>query len=52
MEASFNDVIPVRNSGVDANYSVKYRPETKGLVPIPETEMRVLNGVYTQNPGW
>ncbi|WP_369014481.1 RagB/SusD family nutrient uptake outer membrane protein [Flavobacterium anhuiense] len=52
VESSFNDVIPVRNSGVEANYSVKYRPETKGLVPIPETEMRILNGVYAQNPGW
>jgi len=52
VEAAFGDVIPVRNSGVDANYSVKYRSETKGLVPIPETEMRLLNGVYNQNPGW
>ena len=42
----------VINSGVDANYSLKYRAEKKGFVPIPETEMRVLNGVYTQNPGW
>ncbi|WP_289664803.1 RagB/SusD family nutrient uptake outer membrane protein [Flavobacterium panacagri] len=52
VNTAFNDVIQVRNSGVDANYSVKYRPETKGLVPIPETEVRLLNGVYTQNPGW
>ncbi len=52
VDTAFNDVIQVRNSGVDANYSVKYRPETKGLVPIPETEMRLLNGVYNQNPGW
>ncbi|UPZ17287.1 RagB/SusD family nutrient uptake outer membrane protein [Flavobacterium humidisoli] len=52
VETAFNDVTQVRNSGVDANYSVKYRPEIKGLVPIPETEMRLLNGVYNQNPGW
>lgn len=52
VDAAFGDIIQVRNSGVDANYSVKYRSETKGLVPIPETEMRVLNGVYNQNPGW
>ncbi|KAF2340007.1 RagB/SusD family nutrient uptake outer membrane protein [Flavobacterium tistrianum] len=52
VDTAFNDVIQVRNSGVDANYSVKYRAETKGLVPIPETEMRLLNGVYNQNPGW
>lgn len=49
---AFNDVIDVRNSGSDAKYSVDYRPETKGLVPIPETEMRLSNGVYEQNPGW
>ncbi|MHC0443855.1 RagB/SusD family nutrient uptake outer membrane protein [Flavobacterium sp. 3-218] len=52
VDTAFNDVIQVRNSGVDANYSVKYRTETKGLVPIPETEIRLLNGVYNQNPGW
>ncbi|MET3027168.1 RagB/SusD family nutrient uptake outer membrane protein [Flavobacterium sp. UW10123] len=52
VDTAFDDVIQVRNSGVEANYKVKYRPETKGLVPIPETEMRILNGVYTQNPGW
>lgn len=52
VDSAFNDVIQVRNSGVDANYSVKYRSETKGLVPIPEAEVRLLNGVYNQNPGW
>ncbi|OOG68733.1 RagB/SusD family nutrient uptake outer membrane protein [Flavobacterium sp. A45] len=52
VNTAFNDSFPVRNSGTDANYSVKYRTETKGLVPIPETEMRLANGVYTQNPGW
>jgi hypothetical protein len=52
VNTAFNDVIPVRNSGSEATYRVTYRPETKGLVPIPETEMRLSNGVYTQNPGW
>ena len=52
VNTAFNESVPVRNSGVDANYTAKYRPEIKGLVPIPETEMRLLNGVYTQNPGW
>ena len=50
--SAYNDTFPVRNSGKDANYSVKYRAETKGLMPIPETEIRLSNGVYTQNPGW
>lgn len=49
---AFNNSLPVRNSGTDATYSVKYRAETKGLVPIPETEVRLSNGVYNQNPGW
>ncbi len=52
VETAFNGTIPVKNSGTAANYSVKYRPETKGLVPLPETEIRLSNGVYTQNPGW
>lgn len=52
VDNAYNDVIDVRNSGSDAKYSVTYRPETKGLVPIPETEMRLANGVYEQNPGW
>ena len=49
---AFNDVIDVRNSGSSAKYRVTYRPEIKGLMPIPETEMRLSNGVYEQNPGW
>ncbi|WP_348825426.1 RagB/SusD family nutrient uptake outer membrane protein [Flavobacterium aestuarii] len=52
VNTAFNGTFPVRNSGKDANYSVKYRSETKGLMPIPETEIRLSNGVYTQNPGW
>ena len=52
VETAFNDVIPVVNSGAAANYTAKYRTETKGLVPIPETEMRLANGDYNQNPGW
>ncbi|HWS60233.1 MAG TPA: RagB/SusD family nutrient uptake outer membrane protein [Flavobacterium sp.] len=52
VNTAFGDSFPVRNSGSNATYSVKYRTETKGLVPIPETEIRLSNGVYTQNPGW
>lgn len=48
----FDNEISVRNSGVNATYSVSYRPETKGLVSIPESEVRLSNGVYEQNPGW
>lgn len=52
VDTAFNYTLNVRNSGVDATYSPNYRSETKGLVPIPETEIRLSNGVYNQNPGW
>jgi len=52
VETAFNGSFPVRNSGSNATYTLKYRPEIKGLMPIPETEMRLANGAYTQNPGW
>ena len=48
----FDNTIQVGNSGTVATYQVNYRPETKGLVSIPETEIRLSNGVYEQNPGW
>ncbi len=48
----FDNEIEVRNSGSPALYRVNYRPETKGLVSIPESEIRLSNGVYSQNPGW
>ncbi len=42
----------VLNNNVPAQYSVNYRSETKGLLSIPESEIRLSNGVYNQNPGW
>jgi len=52
VETAFNGSFPVRNSGSNGTYTLKYRPETKGLVAIPETEVRLSSGVYNQNPGW
>lgn len=52
VEEAFDYTVNVNNSGANATYQVNYRPETKGLVPIPETEIRLSNGVYEQNPGW
>jgi len=52
VDNAFDESISVRNSGVDAVYKVNYRTETKGLVPVPETEIRLSSGVYQQNPGW
>ncbi len=48
----YDNEIEVRNSGSPATYRVNYRPETKGLLSIPESEIRLSNGVYSQNPGW
>lgn len=42
----------VINNGVEGTYAPKYRPEVKGLVSIPESEIRLSAGVYEQNPGW
>ncbi|WP_445738427.1 RagB/SusD family nutrient uptake outer membrane protein [Mariniflexile sp.] len=52
VNTAFTDSFPVRNSGIAGTYNATYRPETKGLVSIPESEIRLSNGVYTQNPGW
>ncbi|MCU4173909.1 RagB/SusD family nutrient uptake outer membrane protein [Carboxylicivirga sp. N1Y90] len=48
----YSNEVDVDNSGVASKYSVQYRPVTKGLVPVPESEVRLSNGVYEQNPGW
>ncbi len=48
----FDKPAPVINNGVEGLHSVTYRAEIKGLLPIPESEIRLSNGVYTQNPGW
>ncbi len=48
----FDNVIDVTNSGTATTYSVTYPTETKGLVTIPESEIRLSNGIYQQNPGW
>lgn len=52
VETAFSDNIKVMNSGIETVYKVTYRPETKGLVPVPETEIRLSAGIYEQNPGW
>lgn len=52
VDNAYGGQINLQNSGIDATYSVQYRPETKGLLPIPESEIRLSNGIYQQNPGW
>jgi hypothetical protein len=48
----YDNEIEVRNSGSSATYKVTYPVATKGLVSIPESEIRLSNGVYDQNQGW
>ena len=54
VEDAFSKVkdIPIKNSGADAYYSAKFRPETNGFLPIPPKEVRLSGGVLEQNPGW
>ncbi|MFI0428279.1 RagB/SusD family nutrient uptake outer membrane protein [Mariniflexile sp. HMF6888] len=52
VDTAFDYTLNVNNSGTPATYHANYRTETKGLVPIPETEIRLSNGIYQQNPGW
>lgn len=44
--------IPITSLGVKTTLTVKYRPETRGFQPIPESEILLSNGVLKQNPGW
>ena len=44
--------IKVFNNTIESDYSVEFRPETKGLVKFPENEILLSGGVYEQNPGW
>lgn len=48
----FGRTANVINNGVEGTYTPKYRSEVKGLIPIPESEIRLSDGVYEQNPGW
>jgi len=52
VDTAFDYTLNVVNSGTASTYQANYRTETKGLVPIPETEIRLSNGIYEQNPGW
>ncbi|UCH13064.1 MAG: RagB/SusD family nutrient uptake outer membrane protein [Bacteroidales bacterium] len=44
--------IPIKNDEVDGLYSASYRPETGGFLPIPESQIRLSEGVLEQNQGW
>ena len=44
--------IPVVSGGKQTTYSVTFNPETKGFLPIPESQILLSEGVLEQNPGW
>jgi hypothetical protein len=44
--------VPIKNDEVDGLYDASYRPETGGFLPIPESQIRLSEGVLKQNPGW
>jgi len=53
-ESEINKVsnIQVKNKNIPATYSTKFRPDTKGFLPIPESQIQLSNGVLIQNDGW
>jgi hypothetical protein len=44
--------LTVYTVGVEETYSVDFRPETGGFLPIPQTEITLSEGVLEQTPGW
>lgn len=44
--------VMVFNRKVPQKKTIHYRPETRGFLPIPLTEIQLSEGVLTQNPGW
>ena len=48
----FGRTATVTNNGVEGTYTATYRTEVKGLISIPESEIRLSDGLYEQNPGW
>lgn len=44
--------VPVYRFGIPEVITIKYRPETKGLLPIPLNQINLSNGVLKQNAGW
>lgn len=44
--------IPVTNNGVPGTVTKTYRPESRGFLQIPWSQISLSNGVLKQNPGW
>ena len=54
LETAFNKLknIPLENEGKSIEYTLNYRPETKGYLPIPESQVLLSDGILEQNEGW
>jgi len=50
--ARYKTDVPVYKFGVLEKITIRYRPETKGLLPIPQSQINLSNGVLKQNEGW
>lgn len=44
--------IAVYNQRVPGTKTVNFRPETRGFLPIPQTQIDLSDHILTQNPGW
>ena len=44
--------IPVKTQDLDATYTVTFNSVSGGFVPIPESQIRLSNGVLEQTPGY
>lgn len=50
--AKYKADVLVYKFGVPEKITIRYRPETKGLLPIPQSQINLSNGVLKQNEGW
>jgi hypothetical protein len=50
--AKYKSDVPVFKFGVADKITIRYRPETKGLLPIPQSQINLSNGILKQNDGW
>ncbi len=50
--ARYKTDVPVYKFGVPEKITIQYRPETKGLLPIPQSQINLSNGALKQNEGW
>ena len=53
-EAAFAKVknIPIETGGGATTMTINFRPETRGFMPIPQSEIDLSNGGIVQNAGW